>query len=96
MGFFFREGNFATRSLHAVALEDRFGLILMNLHQWPISARICVYAKPASLLGTAKGSKREAIGYAALEEQCENCGRCLAADGEALGVPVGMHVWREA
>ncbi len=32
-GLFFRESDLAARSGHAVASEDSFGLVLVNLHQ---------------------------------------------------------------
>src|SRR5260221_4871342 len=38
-GFFFGEGNFAARSGDAVACEDSFSLVFVNLHQWSIRVR---------------------------------------------------------
>src|SRR5260370_5689646 len=49
--------DFAARSGDAVARENRFGLILVNLHRASISARICASAKQRSLLGRRKRSK---------------------------------------
>src|SRR5713101_964756 len=55
--FFLGVSDFAARSGHAVARENRFGLILVNLHRASISARICASAKQRSVLGRRKRGK---------------------------------------